>query len=54
MTESDRMAEAITWALSEMNKHPEDSIQDIWNDAFGKWQVPYHATNRLIIIGGAE
>jgi hypothetical protein len=48
------MAEAITWALREMNKHPEDSIQDIWNDAFKEWKIPYHATNRLIIIGGAE
>lgn len=34
-----RLLEAITAALKEMERCPEDSIQDIWNEELQRWQT---------------
>lgn len=39
MNEIDKISEAIRWALEEADRCKDDSIQDIWNEAFEKWDV---------------
>lgn len=34
-----RLCNAITEALREMEKCPDDSVQDIWNDSLESWET---------------
>jgi hypothetical protein len=34
-----RLCNAITEALREMEKCPDDSVQDIWNESLESWQT---------------
>lgn len=38
----DRLCEAIKDAIEEMGKHPDDCVQDIWNDMLDKWETGLH------------
>ena len=40
---------AITDAVREMEKSPDDSTQDIWNEALESWKTGYRMNHRLEI-----
>lgn len=37
-----RLCNAITEALREMEKCPDDSLQDIWNESLESWETGLH------------
>lgn len=45
----ERLGNAITEALREMEKCPEDSVQDIWNEALESWETGLRMNQRLEI-----
>ncbi len=40
---------AITEALREMERSPEDDIPTIWNEVFHKWELPFQMNNNFSI-----
>lgn len=42
-----RLSNAITEALREMEKCPDDSIQDIWNECLEKWETGLRMNHRF-------
>jgi hypothetical protein len=42
---------AITDACRELQKRPDDSIQDIFNEAFAKWELPLRVDHISISNG---
>lgn len=44
-----RLCCAITEALRESERCPEDSIQEIWNEALGQWQTGLRMDHRYCI-----
>lgn len=41
---------AITDALREMEKSPDDSTQDIWNEALESWKTGLRINHRLEVV----
>jgi len=39
MTREQRLCEAITEALQEMEGCPDDGVHEIWNDCLEKWET---------------
>lgn len=44
-----RLLNAITEALREMDKCPNDSVQDIWNESLESWETGLRMDHNLII-----
>jgi len=44
-----RLCNAITEALREMDKCPDDSVQDIWNESLESWETGLRMNHNLII-----
>jgi hypothetical protein len=44
-----RLCNAITEALREMDKCPDDSVQDIWNESLESWETGLRMDHNLII-----
>ena len=42
---------AITEALQEMDKYPDDSIVDIFNEKFKEWETDLVMQNNYVIVG---
>ena len=49
-----RLCNAITEALREMDKCPDDSVQDIWNESLESWETGLCMDHNLIIEPNAE
>ena len=45
-----RVCNAIKEALLEMEKCPGDSVQDIWNEALGKWKTGFRMDHNKNIV----
>lgn len=50
MSKEQRFCEVIKDALQEMEKCPDDSIQDIWNEFFERWELPYNMELNSYIV----
>ena len=44
-----QLCNAITEALREMDKCPEDSVQDIWNESLSSWETGFYMDHNLNI-----
>jgi hypothetical protein len=44
-----RLLNAITDALKKMEKYPNDSVQDIWNEALESWETGMRMDHNLVI-----
>ena len=49
LTDPVRICNAITEALREMEKCPNDSVQDIWNESLESWKTGLRMNNSYII-----
>lgn len=49
MTLENRLREAITEMLREIERCPDDSMQDIANEALSSWQTGLHMTTGYVI-----
>ncbi len=43
------LTQAITAALRECERCPDDSVEDIFNEQFASWQLPIYMTNNFNI-----
>lgn len=43
------LSNAITDALREMEKCPNDDVQTIWNEKLTEWQTGYRMTNDFVL-----
>lgn len=41
---------AITDALREMDLHPDDSVQDIWNEQLKSWGTGYRMNRSYVLV----
>jgi hypothetical protein len=44
-----RLCNAITEALREIDKCPDDSVQDIWNESMESWETGFRMDHHLIV-----
>jgi hypothetical protein len=49
----ERLCNAVTDALEEMERTPDDSVQDIWNEMLEKWETGLHMNHnhKIEVIG---
>ena len=45
--DSIKLINAITDALRDMEKHPDDCVEDIWNEALESWETGLRMNHRF-------